>query len=73
MPAQTSSPSGYIAVCDRRPTLRPGKTVTVRVVVRTVEAGSYTNRAFVSFGGGVSALELDGSDNQDTARARVER
>jgi hypothetical protein len=58
-------------VCDLG-TLRPSKTVTVWIVVRTVEAGSYTNRAFVSFGGGASALELDGFDNQDTARARVE-
>jgi len=58
-------------VCDLG-TLRAGKTVTVWIVVRTVEAGSYTNRAFVSFGGGASAIELDGFDNQDTARARVE-
>jgi large repetitive protein len=57
-------------VCDLG-TLRAGKTVTVWIIVKTVEAGSYTNRAFVSFGG-ASALELDGFDNQDTARARVE-
>ena len=52
-------------------TLRAGKTVTVWIIVKTIEAGAYTNRAFVSFGG-VSAIELDGFDNQDTARARVE-
>jgi uncharacterized repeat protein (TIGR01451 family) len=57
-------------VCDLG-TLRAGKTVTVWIIVKTVEAGSYTNRAFVSFGGS-SALGLDGFDDQDVARARVE-
>jgi uncharacterized repeat protein (TIGR01451 family) len=57
-------------VCDLG-TLRAGKTATVWIIVKSIEAGSYTNRAFVSFGG-ASALELDGFDNQDTVRARVE-
>jgi uncharacterized repeat protein (TIGR01451 family) len=50
-------------------TLRPGKTVAVWIVVRTVEAGDYTNRAFVSYG--TSALESDTSDNQDTVTSTI--
>jgi uncharacterized repeat protein (TIGR01451 family) len=48
-------------VCDLG-TLGAGKMVAVWISVRMVEAGSYTNRAFASFGG-ANALELDGSGN----------
>ena len=50
--------------------LRAGRTVTVRIFVRTVEAGGYTNRAFASYRRD-AALELDASDNRDAARGRV--
>ena len=50
--------------------LRPDRTVTVRIFVRTREAGRYTNRASVSYRNS-DALELDFSDNRDGARARV--
>ena len=56
-------------VCDLG-TLRPGRTVTVKIYVRLVEAGTYTNRAFVNFGG-ASALEPGISADQDAATSRV--
>ena len=52
--------------------LRPDRTVTVRIFVRTREAGRYTNRASVSYRNS-DALELDFSDNRDGAGARVTR
>lgn len=55
-------------VCDLG-TLRPGETVTVRILVRTVEAGTYTNRAFVSYG--TSALDPGTSGDQDTATFEI--
>ncbi len=51
--------------------LRVDKTVTVKIYVKPMEAGSYTNQAYVSYSS-PSALELDGSDNSDAARALVE-
>lgn len=49
------------------------KTVTVKIYVKPVVAGSYTNRAYVSYTSPtVRALELDPSDNSDAARAVVE-
>jgi uncharacterized repeat protein (TIGR01451 family) len=54
-------------VCDLG-TLRPGRTVTVKIVVRVVEAGTYTNRAFVSCcTSSIGEGDLDPSDNTDTA------
>lgn len=49
-------------------TLRPGRAVTVRMHVRPVVAGAYTNRAFASFGG-FSALGRGDSEVSDAARA----
>ncbi len=51
--------------------LRVDKTVTVKIYVKPVEAGSYTNRAYVSYSNS-AALERDASDNSDAARAFVE-
>ena len=48
--------------------LRANGTVTVKIYVRPVAAGSYTNRAYVSFNN-PSALGRDGSGISDTARA----
>lgn len=45
------------------------KTVTVKIVVRNVEAGRYTNRAFVTH----NTDELQASDNRDGARGRSTR
>jgi uncharacterized repeat protein (TIGR01451 family) len=50
-------------------TLQPGKGVTVWIVVKTVEAGSYTKRAYVSHD--TNTRTLDTSADQDTAKARV--
>ena len=63
---------------DRVVTCRLGnlgvdKTVTVKIYVRPVVAGSYTNRAYVSYGSpSARALESDTSDNSDAARALVD-
>ena len=63
---------------DRVVTCRLGnlgvdKTVTVKIHVKPVAAGSYTNRAYVSYTSpSARALESDTSDNSDTARALVE-
>jgi hypothetical protein len=54
-------------------TLRPDRTVTVKIYVKPVVAGSYTNRAYVSYSSpSARALEADTSDNSDAARALVE-
>ena len=54
-------------------TLRPDQTVTVKIYVKPVVAGSYTNRAYVSYGSpSARALESDSSDNSDAARALVD-
>ncbi len=54
-------------------TLRADRTVTVKIYVKPVVAGSYTNRAYASYSSPTSrALELDDSDNSDAARALVE-
>ncbi len=49
------------------------KTVTVKIHVKPVVAGSYTNRAYASYSNPTArALEPDTSDNSDAARALVE-
>jgi uncharacterized repeat protein (TIGR01451 family) len=53
--------------------LRVDKTVTVKIHVKPVVAGSYTNRAYVSYSSPTArALEADTSNNSDAARALVE-
>ena len=53
--------------------LGPDKTVTVKIYVKLVVAGSYTNKAYASYSSpNARALELDESDNTDAARARAE-
>ena len=51
--------------------LRPDRTVTVKIGVRPVVAGSYTNRAFASHAN-PGALGPEAPDASDTARAVVE-
>ena len=58
-------------VTCRLGTLRADRTVTVKIYVRPVVAGSYTNRAYVSFGES-SARGTDAPDASDAARAVVE-
>jgi uncharacterized repeat protein (TIGR01451 family) len=53
-----------IVVCDLG-NLVVGRTVTVRIFVQAVEAGRYTNRAFVNH----STDELDHTDNRDEVQA----
>jgi uncharacterized repeat protein (TIGR01451 family) len=48
-------------------TLQRGERVNIRILVKAVKAGRYTNRAFVSH----KSRELDASDNIDTARGRA--
>jgi len=55
-------------VCDLG-ALRPGNTVTVKIYVRPVVAGTYTNRAFVNFGG--SGALGHGAADRDAATSRV--
>ena len=43
--------------------------VTVKIIVKTTQAGRYRNQAFVTH----ATEELEGTDNQDRARARVGR
>ncbi len=50
-------------------TLQGGERVTIKIVVKNVQAGDYVNRAFVSH----KSTELDASDNFDAARASAER
>lgn len=56
-------------------TLRPGKTVRVWIFVRTVKAGTYVNRAFVSYRGArVFGASSDGQGSlqeQDATRGQV--
>lgn len=49
-------------------TLGPDRTVTVKIYVRPVTAGSYTNRAFASFGN-PGALGRGAPEASDAARA----
>jgi uncharacterized repeat protein (TIGR01451 family) len=49
--------------------LRKGQTVTVKILVKNVEAGRYTNRASVNH----TTTELDASDNRDAAQGRSTR
>jgi uncharacterized repeat protein (TIGR01451 family) len=69
---------GSCGIEDRVVTCRLGtlgvdKTVTVKIYVKPVVAGSYTNRAYVSYGSpSAIALVSDNSDNSDAARALVE-
>ena len=58
-------------VTCRLGTLRADRTVTVKIYVKPVVAGSYTNRAYASFGKS-SALGRDASEYSDAARAVVE-
>jgi uncharacterized repeat protein (TIGR01451 family) len=69
VPGSCGLEPGRTVVCDLG-SLRPTKTVTVKIFVRTVEAGGYTNRAFVNFGG-ASALEPGISADQDAATSRI--
>lgn len=48
------------------------KTVTVKIYVKPVVAGSYTNRAYVSYGS-PTALGSDNYDSSDAAEALVAR
>jgi uncharacterized repeat protein (TIGR01451 family) len=50
-------------------TLQGGERVKIKILVKAVKAGSYTNRAFVS----QKSAELDASDNFDTATASATR
>ena len=59
--------SDRVVTC-RLGTLRADRTVTVKIYVRPVAAGSYTNRAFASFGN-TAALERGASETSDAARA----
>jgi uncharacterized repeat protein (TIGR01451 family) len=52
-------------------TLRADRTVTVKIYVRPVEAGSYTNRAFVSFTN-PGTRERDPTNISDAAKATAE-
>ena len=58
-------------VTCRLGTLRADRTVTVKIHVRPVAAGSYTNRAFASFAKS-GARERDASNFSDAATAVVE-
>ena len=58
-------------VTCRLGTLRADRTVTVKIYVRPVVAGSYTNRAYVSFTN-PSARERDLTKLSDAARAVAE-
>ena len=58
-------------VTCRLGTLRADRTVTVKIYVRPVEAGSYTNRAFVSFTN-PDARERDLTNISDAAKATAE-
>ena len=58
-------------VTCRLGTLRADRTVTVKIYVKPVVEGSYTNRAYASFGKS-SARGHDASDYSDAARAVVE-
>ena len=58
-------------VTCRLGTLRADGTVTVKIYVKPVVAGSYTNRAYASFGKS-SARAGDASDYSDAARAVAE-
>ena len=57
-------------VTCRLGTLRADRTVTVKIYVKPVVAGSYTNRAFVSFTNS-GARDRDASEFSDAARATV--
>ncbi len=58
-------------VTCRLGTLRADRTVTAKIYVRPVVAGSYTNRAYASFTN-PGARERDASDYSDAVRAVVE-
>jgi uncharacterized repeat protein (TIGR01451 family) len=51
--------------------LRPGRTVTVKIGVRPVAAGAYTNRAFAGHAD-PGALGSDAAGDSDATRATVE-
>jgi uncharacterized repeat protein (TIGR01451 family) len=50
-------------------TLQGGEKVTIKIIVKSVKAGTYTNRAFVN----QKSSELDASDNFDRAGASATR
>ena len=58
-------------VTCRLGTLRADRTVTVKIYVKPVVAGSYTNRAFASFDN-FGARDRDASTFSDTARVGAE-
>ena len=60
------SARGGTVTCDLG-NIRVDRTVTVKIFVKTTEAGRYTNRASATH----STTELDASDNRDGARARA--
>jgi uncharacterized repeat protein (TIGR01451 family) len=62
------SASGGVVTCELGK-LRKGQTVTVKILVKNVEAGRYTNRASVNH----TTTELDASDNRDAAQGRSTR
>ena len=62
------SARGGTVTCDLG-NIRVDRTVTVKILVKTTEAGRYTNRVSVTH----STTELDASDNRDGARARATR
>jgi uncharacterized repeat protein (TIGR01451 family) len=68
VPGSCGLEPGRTVVCDLG-ALRPGRAVTVKIHVRTIEAGGYTNRAFVRFG--ASALGPGAPADQDAATSRV--
>jgi large repetitive protein len=49
--------------------LEVGQRVTVKIFVKTAQAGRYSNQAFVTH----TIAELEGADNQDKARSRATR
>jgi large repetitive protein len=62
------SASGGVVTCDLG-NLRVDRTVTVKILVKNIDAGKYVNRASVSH----ATNELDRSDNRDGVRARSTR
>ena len=64
VPGSCSAKSGTVT-CDLG-NIKVGKTVTVKILVKNVEAGNYINHVHVSH----STTELEAADNSDTASAK---
>ncbi len=60
--------NGRVVTCDLGD-LRRGNSITVKIFVKPVDPGSYTNRAFVEH----RTAELQSADNFDRAQARAKR